>query len=81
MTTNIKTYLVRLQERIRTGSLCKSVTPTEARSLNKIIEPQIEPVMCLATAAYVYAACTVRVTVLVLISDYFQILRSYMLLL
>ena len=40
------------------------------------------PVTCLATIAYVYAACTVCVTILVLVvnSHRFQILRSYTLL-
>ena len=40
-------------------------------------------VTCLATMAYVYAACVVRVTILVLAvnSDWFQILWSYTLLL
>ena len=35
--------------------------------------------MCLAIMAYVYAACTVRVTILVLVvnSDWFQILWSH----
>ena len=59
------------------------VTPIEACSLVKIILKMERVVTCLATMAYVYAACTVRLLFLVLLvnSDRFQILWSYTLLL
>ena len=58
------------------------LTPIEARSPVKIMLKIEHPVTCLATMAYVNAACAVHVTIFSTVqSSRFQILRSYTLIL